>query len=188
MSEGSSNDRELLRRSHPTLGNDVSLIASEFLAGFQLVQRIDRPAVSIFGSARVAETTPTYEAARTTARLFAEAGLAVTPIGEYTHAPEILGGRVKTLHPRIHGGILYRRGLPEDEADVQARDAVATLILTREDELLSLLVQVARRVVPPDDAPVCTLVAWTAYARGEGALANVALDRALAATAEAVRC
>ena len=37
-------------------------------------------------------------------------------------------------------------------ADVQARDAVATLILTREDELLSLLVQVARRVVPPDDA------------------------------------
>lgn len=65
-------------------------------------------------------------------------------------------------------------------ADVQARDAVATLILTREDELLSLLVQVARQVVPPDDAPVCTLVAWTAYARGEGALANVALDRALA--------
>jgi hypothetical protein len=34
--------------------------------------------------------------------------------------------------------------------------------------------------VAPDDAPVCTLLAWTAYARGEGALANVALDRALA--------
>ena len=81
MSEGSSSDRELLRRSHPTLGNDVSLIASEFLAGFQLVQRIDRPAVSIFGSARVAEATPTYEAARTTARLFAEDGLAVVTGG-----------------------------------------------------------------------------------------------------------
>jgi hypothetical protein len=65
-------------------------------------------------------------------------------------------------------------------ADVQARDGVATLILTREEELLSLLVQVARQVVPPDDAAVCTLLAWTAYARGEGALANVALDRALA--------
>ena len=64
--------------------------------------------------------------------------------------------------------------------DVQTRDAVATLILTREDELLALLVQVARQVLPPDDAPVCTLVAWAAYARGEGALANVALDRALA--------
>ena len=81
VSEGSSNDRELLRRSHPTLGNDVSLIASEFLAGFQLVQQIDRPAVSIFGSARVAEATPTYEAARTTARLFAGAGLAVVTGG-----------------------------------------------------------------------------------------------------------
>ena len=64
--------------------------------------------------------------------------------------------------------------------DLPARDGVATLILTREDELLSLLVQVARQVVAPDDAPVCTLLAWTAYARGEGALANVALDRALA--------
>jgi hypothetical protein len=64
--------------------------------------------------------------------------------------------------------------------DLQARDAVATLILTREEELLSLLVQAARQVVPPEDAAVCTLLAWTAYARGEGALANVALDRALA--------
>lgn len=64
-------------------------------------------------------------------------------------------------------------------ADVQARDGVATLILTREQELLSLLLQVVRQVVPPEDAPVCTLLAWTAYARGEGALANVALDRAL---------
>ena len=65
-------------------------------------------------------------------------------------------------------------------ADLQARDGVATLILTREQELLSLLLQVARQVGPPDDAPVCTLLAWTAYARGDGALANVALDRALA--------
>ncbi|MFL5262537.1 MAG: bifunctional phosphoribosylaminoimidazolecarboxamide formyltransferase/IMP cyclohydrolase, partial [Anaeromyxobacteraceae bacterium] len=40
----------------------------------------------------------------------------------FTGAPEILGGRVKTLHPRVHGGILYRRGLAQDEADVAARD------------------------------------------------------------------
>jgi hypothetical protein len=65
-------------------------------------------------------------------------------------------------------------------ADLQARDAVATIVLTREDELLSLLLQVAAQVVPPSDAHVCALVAWVAYARGEGALANVALDRALA--------
>ena len=57
-----------------------------------------------------------------TQKALADAGLRVTPVGEYTAAPEILGGRVKTLHPRVHGGILYRRGLASDEADVAARD------------------------------------------------------------------
>src|SRR5512138_1861741 len=57
-----------------------------------------------------------------TQRALKEAGLPVIPVGEYTQAPEILEGRVKTLHPRVHGGILYRRGLPSDEADVKARD------------------------------------------------------------------
>jgi uncharacterized protein (TIGR00730 family) len=74
-------DERLLRRTQETFANDVALIASEFLAGFQAVHRIDRPAVSIFGSARVAEESPTYEAARRTARLFAEAGLAVVTGG-----------------------------------------------------------------------------------------------------------
>lgn len=44
-----------------------------------------------------------------TARCLEEAGLAVTPVQEVTGTPEMLGGRVKTLHPRIHGGILARR-------------------------------------------------------------------------------
>jgi phosphoribosylaminoimidazolecarboxamide formyltransferase/IMP cyclohydrolase len=57
-----------------------------------------------------------------TERALAEAGVPVTSIGAYTQAPEILGGRVKTLHPRVHGGILFRRGLAGDEADVKARD------------------------------------------------------------------
>jgi phosphoribosylaminoimidazolecarboxamide formyltransferase/IMP cyclohydrolase len=57
-----------------------------------------------------------------TQKALAGAGLAVIPVGEYTQAPEILGGRVKTLHPRVHGGILFRRGLASDEADVRARD------------------------------------------------------------------
>ena len=59
-----------------------------------------------------------------TERTLAEAGLAVTSVGEFTGAPEMLGGRVKTLHPRVHGGILYRRGLASDEADVKARGIV----------------------------------------------------------------
>ena len=57
-----------------------------------------------------------------TQRALAEAGLEVIAVGAFTGAPEILGGRVKTLHPRVHGGILFRRGLPADEADVKARD------------------------------------------------------------------
>jgi hypothetical protein len=64
--------------------------------------------------------------------------------------------------------------------DVLARDGLATVMLTRSDELLSMLLQVAAQVVAPDDAPVCALVAWVAYGRGQGALANVALDRTLA--------
>jgi uncharacterized protein (TIGR00730 family) len=81
MAEGRGLDRRLLRRTHDTLISDVSLIASEFLAGFQVVKQIDRPAVSIFGSARVAEGTPTYESARAVGRRFAEAGVAVVTGG-----------------------------------------------------------------------------------------------------------
>jgi uncharacterized protein (TIGR00730 family) len=73
--------RRIFRRSQEPLAADVSLIASEFLAGFQLIQQIDRPAVSIFGSARIAGGSPTYERARATARAFAEAGFAVVTGG-----------------------------------------------------------------------------------------------------------
>jgi uncharacterized protein (TIGR00730 family) len=81
VSDSSQLDRQLLRRSHETFAADVSLIASEFLAGFQAVQRIGGPAVAIFGSARVADGSATYDAARETGRLFAEAGLAVVTGG-----------------------------------------------------------------------------------------------------------
>ncbi|MDX6447569.1 MAG: phosphoribosylaminoimidazolecarboxamide formyltransferase / cyclohydrolase, partial [Gaiellaceae bacterium] len=49
-----------------------------------------------------------------TAAHLEELGLAVTPVEEVTASPEMLGGRVKTLHPRIHAGILARRDLPDD--------------------------------------------------------------------------
>jgi len=81
VSEDGGLDRRLLRRTQETFASDVALIASEFLEGFQAVARIDRPAVTIFGSARVSESSPTYEAARETARLFAQAGLAVVTGG-----------------------------------------------------------------------------------------------------------
>jgi phosphoribosylaminoimidazolecarboxamide formyltransferase/IMP cyclohydrolase len=49
-----------------------------------------------------------------TARTLAEAGLAVRNVSELTGFPEMMDGRVKTLHPNIHGGILARRGNPDD--------------------------------------------------------------------------
>jgi phosphoribosylaminoimidazolecarboxamide formyltransferase/IMP cyclohydrolase len=51
-----------------------------------------------------------------TAKALAAAGLAVTTVEEYTGSPEVMGGRVKTLHPRVHGGILAREGV--DDADL----------------------------------------------------------------------
>ena len=57
-----------------------------------------------------------------TARVLAEAGLEVTKVGDFTGSPEILGGRVKTLHPRVHGGILARASHTGDAEDLRARD------------------------------------------------------------------
>jgi len=53
-----------------------------------------------------------------TAKMLRDAGLAVTEIGDYTGFPEMLDGRVKTLHPKVHGGILARRDLPEHLATI----------------------------------------------------------------------
>ena len=74
-------DRRLLRHRHEALASEVSLIASEFLAGFQAVAEIDRPAVSIFGSARVSEASPYYAFAREAGALLAAAGFAVVTGG-----------------------------------------------------------------------------------------------------------
>ncbi len=57
-----------------------------------------------------------------TAKILQDAGIAVTKVSDYTGSPEILGGRVKTLHPRIHGGILGRRDLTSDVADMEANN------------------------------------------------------------------
>ncbi|WLS78665.1 bifunctional phosphoribosylaminoimidazolecarboxamide formyltransferase/IMP cyclohydrolase [Erwinia pyri] len=53
-----------------------------------------------------------------TARLLADAGLPVTEVSDYTGFPEMMDGRVKTLHPKVHGGILGRRG--QDDEIMQA--------------------------------------------------------------------
>ena len=65
--------------------------------------------------------------------------------------------------------------------DVHARDAVlADLSGAQLETGIALFTAVCRLIPPPDDAPVCSVLGWLAYAAGNGALANVALDRALA--------
>ncbi len=62
-----------------------------------------------------------------TFRLLRDSGIAVTEISDYTGFPEMMDGRVKTLHPRVHGGILARRGIDDAvmaEHDIQAIDMV----------------------------------------------------------------
>ncbi|MDA2910474.1 bifunctional phosphoribosylaminoimidazolecarboxamide formyltransferase/IMP cyclohydrolase [Nitrospiraceae bacterium AH_259_D15_M11_P09] len=54
-----------------------------------------------------------------TAQALREAGLVVIDVAAYTGSPEILDGRVKTLHPKIHGGLLGRRSVPKHQAEMQ---------------------------------------------------------------------
>lgn len=56
-----------------------------------------------------------------TARALTQAGLPVTSVDSLTGYPEILGGRVKTLHPAVHGGLLSRRTDPEDQEELKAQ-------------------------------------------------------------------
>jgi len=64
-----------------------------------------------------------------TARLLAEAQIAVTEVASHTGSPEILDGRVKTLHPKIHGGLLARRDSAEHMATLRAHDIAAIDLL-----------------------------------------------------------
>jgi phosphoribosylaminoimidazolecarboxamide formyltransferase/IMP cyclohydrolase len=85
-----------------------------------------------------------------TAAHLEKAGLAVTPVEELTEVPELLGGRVKTLHPRIHAAILARRDRPDDNAaldehGIEPFDLVCVNLYPFEDV-------VARRAVGERDA------------------------------------
>jgi phosphoribosylaminoimidazolecarboxamide formyltransferase/IMP cyclohydrolase len=55
-----------------------------------------------------------------TAKALRDAGVAVTDVSDYTGFPEIMEGRVKTLHPKVHGALLARRGVAEDMAQAEA--------------------------------------------------------------------
>src|SRR6266516_4583744 len=74
-------DRRLLERRDGDLAGHVARIADEFMEGFVAVERIDRPAVSLFGAARVGADSREYEQARELGRRFSDAGFAVVTGG-----------------------------------------------------------------------------------------------------------
>jgi len=82
-----------------------------------------------------------------TAKLLAESGLPVTEVSEITGFPEMLDGRVKTLHPRVHGGLLARRDVPEHMAALKEH-GIGTI-----DLLIINLYPFAKATARPD----CTL-------------------------------
>ncbi|UFP93401.1 bifunctional phosphoribosylaminoimidazolecarboxamide formyltransferase/IMP cyclohydrolase [Gloeobacter morelensis] len=79
----------------------------------------DKTGLVDFARALVTEFEYQLVSSGGTARALAEAGIPVQEVGDFTGAAEILGGRVKTLHPKIHGGILARRDQESDRRDLQ---------------------------------------------------------------------
>jgi phosphoribosylaminoimidazolecarboxamide formyltransferase/IMP cyclohydrolase len=89
--------------------------------------KIQRALLSVSDKTGLVSFAQTLAAARVellstggTARALREAGLTVKDVSEHTGFPEMLDGRVKTLHPKIHGGLLYLRGDQSHEAAVQS--------------------------------------------------------------------
>src|ERR1700735_2095149 len=86
---------------------------------------IERGLVSVFDQTGIVEFARELAALSVeivstggTAKLLREAGVAVRDVAELTGWPEMLGGRVKTLHPKVHGGILFQRAKAEDRKEV----------------------------------------------------------------------
>jgi phosphoribosylaminoimidazolecarboxamide formyltransferase/IMP cyclohydrolase len=83
---------------------------------------VERALISVFDKTGIAEFAKRLARLRIeilstggTAKLLREAGVAVRDVSEFTGWPEMLGGRVKTLHPKVHGGLLFRRDRAEDK-------------------------------------------------------------------------
>ncbi|ELO5515899.1 bifunctional phosphoribosylaminoimidazolecarboxamide formyltransferase/IMP cyclohydrolase [Vibrio vulnificus] len=64
-----------------------------------------------------------------TARLLAEQGIAVTEVSDYTGFPEMMDGRVKTLHPKVHGGVLGRRGQDDEVMEKHGINSIDMVVV-----------------------------------------------------------
>ncbi len=78
-----------------------------------------------------------------TAKLLDDNGIAVTEVSDYTGFPEMMDGRVKTLHPKIHGGILGRRGQDDSvmqDNEIEAIDLVVVNLYPFEQTIKKVVI------------------------------------------------
>lgn len=87
---------------------------------------VERALISVFDKTGVLEFARRLAALKIeilstggTSKLLRENGVPVKDVSEFTNWPEMLGGRVKTLHPKVHGGLLFRRHLAEDQKEAK---------------------------------------------------------------------
>ncbi|OUP09535.1 bifunctional phosphoribosylaminoimidazolecarboxamide formyltransferase/IMP cyclohydrolase [Collinsella sp. An2] len=92
-------------------------MGSEVKIARALVSVTDKTGVVDFARALVEDFGVEIISTGGTARAIEEAGVPVTPIEEFTGFPEMMDGRVKTLHPKVHGGLLARRDSPQHMAE-----------------------------------------------------------------------
>jgi phosphoribosylaminoimidazolecarboxamide formyltransferase/IMP cyclohydrolase len=90
---------------------------------------VQRALISVFNKTGIVEFAKRLAALQIeilstggTSKLLREAGVAVRDVADFTGWPEMLGGRVKTLHPKVHGGLLYRRKHPDDQKQAAEHD------------------------------------------------------------------
>src|SRR5437016_6964110 len=90
------------------------------------MEKIQRALLSVSDKRRLVELAQTLAVAGIelistggTAKALRDAGLKVTDLSAYTGFPEMLDGRVKTLHPKVHGGLLFVRGKESHEAAIR---------------------------------------------------------------------
>lgn len=94
-----------------------------------LISVSDKTGVAAFAQALTRDFGVKILSTGGTARALRDAGIDVVDVSSYTGAPEIMDGRVKTLHPKIHGGILARRGVDEPVMAEQGIDAIDMVVV-----------------------------------------------------------
>src|SRR5260370_10495162 len=116
----------------------------------------ERALLSVFDKTGVVEFDSRLEALKIeslstggTSKLLREAGVTVKDVSDYTNWPEMLGGRVKTLHPKVHGGLLYRRQHPDDLKQVKEHGITPIDLVVV--NLYPFEATAAKEYLPPDE-------------------------------------